>query len=78
MAKDYTEMKRLIAKTEIVIGTFSEHGKKRTRIIKGKRLLERIRNTNANDEGAKALYLPCDNAEEAEAYRMVVGDGRLN
>ena len=76
MRKNYTEAKIAIAAADVVIGTFWEGDQEKILIIKGKRLLQRVVETKTS---AKTIMvrLPCDNLEEAEAYRRTVGDAKI-
>jgi hypothetical protein len=76
MPKNYTEAKIAIAAADVVIGTFWEGDEEKMLIIKGKRLLQRVVETKTGIK-TKLVRLPCDNLEEAEAYRQVVGDAKI-
>jgi hypothetical protein len=78
VSKDFTEIARIISEADLVIGAFpdqqSQDGVGHV-VIKGISLLHR-----ANAQGVmttlKQLTIPCDDREEAEAYRRVFGDAK--
>jgi hypothetical protein len=78
VSKDFTEIARFISEADLVIGVFpdqqSPDGMGHV-VIKGIPILHR-----ASEPGVittlKKLTIPCDDREEAEAYRRVFGDAK--
>src|SRR5689334_10163355 len=68
-------VKRIIAKNDIVFGVWQEPGRSvGMSIIKGQ---HRLREFLASDGAAvtmKVTAIPCENAEHAEAVRIVLGE----
>jgi hypothetical protein len=78
VSKDFDEMARIISEADLVIGAFPDHQSPDGMwhvVIKGIGLLHR-----ASELGVmttlKQLTIPCDDREEAEAYRRVFGDAK--
>jgi hypothetical protein len=78
VSKDFAEIARIISEADLVIGTFPDQKTPDGMwhvVIKGIPLLHR-----ANELGTrtfKLLTIPCDDREEAEAYRLVFGDAKV-
>jgi hypothetical protein len=76
VSKDFAEITQIVSEADLVIGAFpdqqSPDGMGHV-VIKGIPLLHR-----ASERGVmttlKQLTIPCDDREEAEAYRRVFGD----
>ena len=78
VSKDFTEIARIISEADLVIGAFPDQQSPDCMghvVIKGIALLHR-----GSDLGVmttlKQFTIPCDDREEAEAYRGVFGDAR--
>lgn len=77
VSKDFTEIARIISEADLVIGAFPDQKTPDGMwhvVIKGITFLHR-----ANELGVTTLNLltiPCDDREEAEAYRLVFGDAK--
>lgn len=78
VSKDFIEIERIISEADLVIGAFPDQQSPDRMghvVIKGIALLHR-----ASERGVmttlKKLTIPCDDREEAEAYRRVFGDAK--
>jgi hypothetical protein len=78
VSKDFAEIARIISEADLVIGAFPDQQSPDCMghvVIKGIALLHR-----ASELGVmttlKQLTIPCDDREEAEAYRSVFGDAK--
>jgi hypothetical protein len=79
MSKNYSEIEKLIADADVVLGVYPEatapdgNG---TLIIKGKYRLKSIVEKNQGKE-LNVQTVPCECIEEAEALRQTFGDGKV-
>jgi hypothetical protein len=78
VSKDFTEIARIISEADLVIGAFpdqqSPDGMGHV-VIKGIARLHRTEEPGVMTT-LKQLTIPCDDREEAEAYRRVFGDAK--
>ena len=76
VSKDFTEVARIVSEADLVIGAFPDQQSPDCIghvVIKGIALLHRTSELGVMAT-LKQLTIPCDDREEAEAYRRVFGD----
>jgi hypothetical protein len=78
VSKDFTEIARIISEADLVIGVFPDQQSPDCMghvVIKGIPILHRTSELGVMTTLNK-LTIPCDDREEAEAYRRVFGDAK--
>ena len=77
VSKDFTDIAHLISEADLVIGAFPDQQSLESVghvVIKGIAVL--LRTSGCGVTTLKHLTIPCDDREEAEAYRRVFGDSK--